>query len=97
MIESKKSYGKVLAVLTLLCLLLSFGTVTANAAGNAKVAVSSATVERGAFASVSFNLEGNPGIWGLKLRVHYDHSALTLNSVTTGNVLTQENSKCPKI
>lgn len=90
MIGLKKSCGRrlqrVIAVISLLCLLLSFGAVTAKAEGIAKVTISSCTVERGASVSVDFNLEGNPGIWGLKLRIHYDQSALTLNSVTAGSV-----------
>lgn len=90
MIDLKQSHGKgfqkFLAVISLICLLLPFGAVTASAAGTAKVTVSSCTVERGASASVAFNLEENPGIWGLKLRIYYDHSVLTLKSVTTGSV-----------
>lgn len=90
MIGLKKSCGRrlqrVIAVISLLCLFLSFGAVTAKAEGIAKVTISSCTVERGASVSVDFNLEGNPGIWGLKLRIHYDQSALTLNSVTAGSV-----------
>lgn len=81
-----KKIQKVLAVISLFCLFFTFGTTTASAAGTAKVTVSSCTVERGASASVSFNLEGNPGIWGLKLRISYDHSALTLKSVAAGTV-----------
>ncbi len=81
-----KGCKKIMAVISLLCLLFAFSGVTASAAGNPRVTVSSGTVERGAEASVSFNLEGNPGIWGIKLRIHYDHSALTLKSVTTGSV-----------
>lgn len=81
-----KGFQKALAVLTLLSMFISFGAVTASAAGTAKITVSSCTVERGASASVAFNLEENPGIWGIKLRIHYDHSVLTLKSVTSGSV-----------
>ena len=91
MTNLKRSYGKglpkVLAVISLLCLLFSLGVVTVSAASNvANVTVSSCTVERGTAASVAINLEGNPGIWGIKLRIHYDHSALTLESVNGGVV-----------
>lgn len=58
-----KGFQKALAVLTLLSMFISFGAVTASAAGTAKITVSSCTVERGASASVAFNLEENPGIW----------------------------------
>ena len=85
-----RKVGKKLAVLSLFCLLVSLGTVTVNAENAAKITVSSCTVGKDAAASVSFNLEGNPGIWGLKLRIHYDHSALTLNSVSTGNVYSED-------
>lgn len=82
-----KRVQKTIAVIGLLCLLIAFSAVTASAASiAASVTVSSVTVERDASASVSFNLEGNPGIWGIKLRIHYDHSVLTLKSVTIGDV-----------
>lgn len=90
MMKLKEFYGggfrKALAIISLLCLLVSFGAVSASAQSAAKIAASSCTVERGDSASVAFNLEGNPGLWGLKFRIHYDHSALTLKSVTTGSV-----------
>ena len=91
MTNLKRSYGKglpkVLAVISLLCLLFSLGAVTVSAASTtANVTVSSCTVERGTAASVAFNLEGNPGIWGIKLRIQYDHSALTLESINGGVV-----------
>lgn len=108
MIDLERFYGKgfrkFFAVISLICLLLAFGAVTANAAGTAKITVSSCTVERDAIASVAFKLEENPGIWGLKLRIHYDHSALTLKSVTTGSVfekdefvLSQDLDKAPYV
>lgn len=90
MIKSKglydRGFQKVLAVICSLFLLFSFGAVTASAQSAARITASSCTVERGDSASVSFNLEGNPGIWGLKLRIHYDNSVLTLTSVSTGSV-----------
>lgn len=85
-----RELGKKLAVFGLLCLLVSFGTVTVNAENAAKITVSSSTVDKDATASVGLLLEGNPGIWGLKLRIHYDHSALTLQSVTTGSVYSDD-------
>lgn len=82
-----KGLKKVFAAVCFLCLLFSLGAVTAGAQStNAKITVSSCTAERGDNASISFKLEGNPGIWGLKLRIHYDHSVMTLKSVTTGSV-----------
>lgn len=90
MIKSKglydRGFQKILAVICSLFLLFSLGAATASAQSAAKITASSCTVERGDSASVSFNLEGNPGIWGLKLRIHYDHSVLTLKSVSTGSV-----------
>ena len=90
MIDLKKSYGgrlqKVIAVISLLCLLLSFGAIPASAAGTAKVTVSSCTVERGTLATVTLSIEGNPGIWGLKLKIGYDKSNLTLKSAAAGSV-----------
>lgn len=81
--------GKTLAVLcmTFCMLLLSFSTATTvNAQSAAKLTTSSVTAERGNTVAVTFALEENPGIWGLKYKVGYDHSALTLKSVTKGSI-----------
>lgn len=61
-------------------------TVKAQAQGDAKLAASAVTAENKSTAVVTVTLEGNPGIWGLKFNVGYDHSALTLQTVENGNI-----------
>lgn len=90
MLQAKRFCGagvtRLLAAISLLCLLWLMCAVPTAAVDGAAVTVSSCTVERGSTAAVSLDLSGNPGIWGIKLRVHYNHSILTLNAVTAGNV-----------
>lgn len=61
-------------------------TVKAQEQGDAKLAVSAVTAERKSTAEITVTLEGNPGIWGVKFKVDYDHSALTLQTVENGNI-----------
>lgn len=90
----KLFYGRgmktVIAVITLACVFLSSSPVMVNAAAKTSVTASSCMAERGAAASVTVSLKGNPGIWGLKLRIRYDHSALTLKSVAAGKVFSMD-------
>lgn len=90
--NNKNSFSRILAGLCILCMvcMTCFGTMTVHAAGDAKLTASECTAERGKTASVTLNLEGNPGIWGLKFKVGYDHSALKLTSVTNGTVFSGE-------
>ncbi len=86
----RKKLTKAFAMIIMLCWIVSMGTITADAANSAKVKVSASAVEDGAYVVASFDLEGNPGIWGLKLRIKYDHKGLTLNAVETGSVFTSD-------
>ena len=81
----------------MLCILfVSFSTaLTVNAKSNAKLTTSAATAEREKVAAVTFTLEGNPGIWGLKIKVDYDHSALTLQPVTNGSIFEENDVTLP--
>lgn len=85
-------------VLCMLCMLLVPLTVsfTVKADSDAKIIVSSTAAERGETASVTLDLEGNPGIWGLKLKVNYDHLALSLQSVTEGNIFEESDIVLPE-
>lgn len=75
-------------VLCMFCVLFlsSPAAFAVNAKEDAKLTVSDATVEGGGIATVTVTMEGNPGIWGLKFKVGYDHSAFTLQSVANGTV-----------
>lgn len=79
---------RMIAVLCMLGILflLQQTALTVNAQGDAKLTVSAVTAENKSTAEVTVTLEGNPGIWGIKFKVGYDHSALTLQSVANGNV-----------
>lgn len=56
----------------------------------AKLTASAETAAQGSTASVKVDLSGNTGIWGLKLKVIYDHEALKLTSVTNGSIFDQK-------
>ncbi len=85
-----KALHRLFAALLVFVLLASVGTAEAFAAADGKISVVSATAERGKTVAVSLKLEGNPGIWGLKLRIRYDASVLTLKSVSAGALFTQD-------
>ena len=59
------------------------------------ISVSSDTVEKGDKFSITIDIKNNPGIWGLKFKVGYDHSALTLTSAKNGNVFDNEDATLP--
>ena len=97
--REKNGMRKKFAVFGLLCMLLMttcIGSLTVYAQDDAKIAVSAGDGEQGKTTEVKFNLEGNPGIWGLKFRVGYDHSALKLTSVTNGNVFSDGDVTLPE-
>lgn len=103
MIELKRVFGKAVA-LTLFLTLFLFGGVMASASNSAKVTLSSSLTQAGDTVTVDFVLEENPGIWGMKLRISYDSSALTLEGVASGDVfekgelmLSQDYSKNPYV
>ena len=80
---------KFLAVLCLICLLFSCASVTAMAAGKGMIESSSCEAEKGETVEVYLTLKENPGIWGTKIKVKYDDSALTLKSVKAGSVFSE--------
>lgn len=47
-------------------------------------------------ASVAVSLNGNTGIWAIKFKVEYDHSALSLSSVNNGNVFSSSDVTMPE-
>lgn len=94
-------FGKLKRTLTALCvsciILASFaGSTTVSAKVNTKLTASNVSAERGNTVSVAIALNGNPGIWGIKFKVAYDHSALTLSSVKNGNIFTNDDVTLPE-
>lgn len=93
--------GKLKRTLTALCvsfiLLTCFvGSMTVTAKNITKLTASTVSAERGSLVSVAIALNGNPGIWGIKFKVGYDHSALTLSSVSNGNVFANDDVTLPE-
>lgn len=88
------SVRKAAAMLCLVCMLFLFCIVQVNGAGTAAITVSSCSVELGDTATVTVRLDGNPGLWGLKLRIGYDSSALTLEVVNTGSLFSEGELTC---
>lgn len=89
--KNRTSFRKILAGLCIFCMVCMtyFGAVSVHAKEDVKLTASDCIAERGKTISVTLNLEGNPGIWGLKFKVGYDHSALKLTSVTNGTVFSE--------
>ena len=88
--------GMMAALCMLGILFLSRSAVLAvNAEGDAKIRASAVVEESTGTATVTVALEGNPGIWGLKFKVGYDHSALTLKSVEKGDVFAESDVVLP--
>ncbi len=85
---------------TILCMILLFCVEApiayAAAPGAAEIEVSSHTVEGGDTVKVSFTLSENPGIWGMKFRVGYDHDVMTLKEVTVGSVFAKDEVTLPE-
>lgn len=84
----KKSFGKLQALLCACCMAAALFSpeIKAHAQGGLQIISSAAPSEKGGGAAVTFALKDNPGIWGIKLKVSYDHSALTLLSVENGSL-----------
>lgn len=81
-----------LIVFTLLCIAISPGV--AYAKGDLSLVAASVTTERNK-ASVNIDLKGNTGIWALKFKVGYDHSALKLTSAQNGKVFSDNDVTMP--
>lgn len=81
-----------LIVFTLLCIAISPGV--AYAKSDLSLVAASVTIERDK-ASVNIDLKGNTGIWALKFKVGYDHSALKLTSAQNGKVFSDNDVTMP--
>lgn len=95
--EITNGVNRVTAVLCMLGILFLScpAALTVKAQGDARLTASAVTAERKNTAAVTVTLEGNPGIWGLKFKVGYDHSALTLQTVENGNVFEENDIVLP--
>ena len=90
----------VCSLLAIFCAVLvftvfAFAGTTVSAKSETKegtLSVSSKTVERGDKFIVTIDLKDNPGIWGMKIKVGYDHSIFTLTSVENGGIFDKDDT-----
>lgn len=80
----------IMSICCVICMIAAGITPAYAAETTAKLTASTETAARGSTATVKVDLSGNPGIWGLKLKVIYDHEALKLTSVTNGSIFDQK-------
>ena len=73
-------------------LCVGFGNNIIYASGGAVLEASSTVTEKDK-AVVDIDLKGNTGIWALKFKVGYNHSALKLKSVQNGEVYLRNDSQ----
>lgn len=88
----KKILIVLLTVLTLLCIAPEKNV--ANAKGNENLTASSVTTKDDR-AAVDVELKENDGIWALKFKIGYDHSALKLESVKNGDLFSDGDVTMP--
>lgn len=87
---------RILAVIGLIFVLITAiagGKTTVKAAG-ASVGVSSVSAEKGETVKVNVTLSNNPGLYGIKVKVDYNSSALQLKSMSNGNVFPASEALC---
>ncbi len=89
---------RTLAALCVSCILLACfaANFTVSAKSSTILLASTVSAERGSIVSVTIALNGNPGVWGIKFKVEYDHSALTLASVTNGSIFADGDVTLPE-
>lgn len=85
-IKNSKARCSVVLIMVLTLLFVSAAIMPAGAAEPAKLKTDTCIADRGTTVKVNVSLENNPGIWGLKFKVDYDHSAFKLLSVDCGTV-----------
>lgn len=84
-----------IAICMTVILLVSVFTVSAVAAEKANITVSTTSVEQGKSVKVTVSINNNPGIWGLRFNVGYNHNILTLKSADAGTVFSQGEITAP--
>lgn len=89
---------RALAAICFSCMLLACfaGSVQVSAQSSTTLTATTVSAERGSVVSVNVALNGNPGIWGIKFKVGYDRSALTLSSVSNGTVFADDEVTLPQ-
>ena len=90
-----RALSTICCVICMIFMLLS-GTEYAYAWNSAEIVAVSGTAEKGGIAKVVLKLSDNPGIWGLKFQVGYDHNVMKLKNVNVGDVFTQGEITSPE-
>ena len=90
-----RAWGTICCTICMMFMLVT-GTENAYAQETAEIVAVSSTAEKGGTAKVSLNLTGNPGIWGVRFKVEYDHTVMTLKSVEVGSVFTENEVLIPE-
>lgn len=88
-IKNSKARCSVVLIMVLTLLFVSAAIMPAGAAEPAKLKTDTCIADRKTTVKVNVSLENNPGIWGLKFKVDYDHSAFKLLSADCGTVFTK--------
>ena len=95
----KRSSTRVLGAICCVCcaiVLLCSGTQQVYAQNTAEIVAVSTNAEKGGIAQVTIELKNNPGMWGIKFEVGYNQKALTLKTISVGNVFTQSEITMPE-
>lgn len=90
-----RGIGAICCVICMMIMLCT-GTQFAYAQNSTEIVAVSSSVEKGGTAKVALNLSNNPGIWGLKFKVGYNHDVMTLKTVTVGDVFGQGEVTLPE-
>lgn len=78
---------KILSVITIIVLLCAMLVVPASAAGNGTIAMSSASGKQGDSVTLNVNMNSNPGLVTMTIKVTYDTNVLQLTSVSDPKLL----------
>ncbi len=77
---------RILAVFLAIAIIMCLNPIGVFAAPSEPViTLSKVQAEKGGTVSVTVSITNNPGIWGMDLRISYDKSVLTLDSVDNGD------------
>ena len=62
----------------------------------AEIVAVSSSAEKGGTVNVTVSMANNPGIWGLKFKVGYNHDAMTLKAANVGDVFAKSEVTLPE-
>ena len=94
---NKRSIRVVGAICCMICMMFMLCAAPQHiyADNQAEIVAVSSSAEKGGTAKVTLNMANNPGMWGLKFKVGYNHDVLTLKSATVGDVFKKSEVTLP--